>query len=252
MVDDEVDPIDEAAVVVRLHVDHGDPIELFHRVGGQDFDVDVEQVDHPEVLGTGDALQRAQNRRGLGAAQQVTQREARRQRVRIGIVVEQDQHAIGVVEETLILLDAGAGQGPADLGDERPADELGHREERQFGKRRAQLVLPPLVGAALFRARLAQDIHQRGSGVPDGIELVAQPLTPAVFDDDAGGGADVGLDVGLGLLDVAGDHRHAGIVQAPGQRTAFHQEVDVEAGGQDLLQEPDNQLSVTDGQASHV
>ena len=48
-------------------------------------------------------------------------------RVGIGVVVQQDQHAVGVAEVPLVLLDPRAGQRPAELGEQRPAEQLRHR-----------------------------------------------------------------------------------------------------------------------------
>ncbi len=105
MVDDEIDAIDQAAEVVRLHVDHRDPVELLQRLGGHRLDVDVEQVDHAEVLRPRHALDRADDGRGLRAPQDVPQRQAAGHRVGIGVVVQQDEDPIGVAEIALVLLD---------------------------------------------------------------------------------------------------------------------------------------------------
>ena len=59
------------AEVVRLHVDHGDAVELGDLRRRDDLDVDVEQVHHPQVLGPGHALQGADDRRLPGAVQHV-------------------------------------------------------------------------------------------------------------------------------------------------------------------------------------
>jgi hypothetical protein len=81
VIDDQVDPVDQPAEVVRLHVDHRDPVVLVERLRRDRLDVDVEQVHHPQVLRPGDPLHRADDRRGLGAPQHVAQREAARHRV---------------------------------------------------------------------------------------------------------------------------------------------------------------------------
>ena len=125
MIDDEVDAVEQAAEVVRLDVDRGDAVELLERGRRDRLDVDVEQVGHPQVLRPRHALHGADDGRRLGAAQQVAQREAAGQRVGIGIVVQQDQHAIGVGEVALVLLHARARQRPAELGEQRRAEQLG-------------------------------------------------------------------------------------------------------------------------------
>ena len=108
VIDDQIDPIEHAAEVVRLHVDGRDALELVERRRRDLLDVDVEHVGHPQVLGPRDPLHGADDRRRLGAAQQVAQRQAARQRVGIRIVVQQNQHAVGIGEVPLILLHARA------------------------------------------------------------------------------------------------------------------------------------------------
>ena len=76
----------------------------------------------------------------FGAAQHVAQRQAARHRVGIGIVVQQDQHPVGVAEVALVLLDARAGQRPAELGEQRPAEQLRHRQIRDVGELGAELL----------------------------------------------------------------------------------------------------------------
>ena len=44
-----------------------------------------------------------------------------------------------------------------------------------------------------------------------------------------------------------GDDVDAGVVQAPGERPVFDDELDFEAGQQDLVEHPDDQFVLTDG-----
>ncbi len=93
----------------------------------------------------------------------VAQREARRQRVRIGLVVEQDEHAVGVGEIPLVLLHARAGQRSAEFGGERRRQQLRQVEVRDLGHDRAQLFL-------MLAVRLAadvEDVQQAAAGVAD-------------------------------------------------------------------------------------
>ena len=60
-----------------------------------------------------------------------------------------------------------------------------------------------------------------------------QALAAVVLDDDAGGGGEVGLEVGVGPPEVAGGDGDAGVVEAPRERAALDQELDLEAGRQD-------------------
>ena len=48
MIDHEVDAMERAAEIVRLHVDHRDPVEAGELLGRDDLDLDVEQV-HPSA-----------------------------------------------------------------------------------------------------------------------------------------------------------------------------------------------------------
>ena len=137
MVDDEVGAVEQAAEVVRLDVDGRDALELLERRRRDLLDLDVEHVRHAQVLGPRHALDRADDRRRLRPAQQVAQRQAARQRVGIGVVVEQDQDAVGVGEVALILLHARPRHRAAQLGDERRADELAQADVRDVGLGRA-------------------------------------------------------------------------------------------------------------------
>ncbi len=128
VIDDEIHAIDQSAEVVRLHVDHRDAVVFLQAVDRDRLDVDVEQIDHPQVFRSGHTLNRADDRCRLGPAQNVAQREAAGHRIGIRVVVQQDQDAIGVAEIALILLDAGAGQRPAELGQQRSAEQLRHRQ----------------------------------------------------------------------------------------------------------------------------
>ena len=120
---------------MRLHVDGGDPLEVLQRRGRDLLDLDVEHVRHPQVLRPRHALDRADDRRGLGAPQQVAQREPAGQRVGIRIVVQEDEDAVGVGEVPLILLHARARHRAAQLGDERRANQLRQVEVRDVGQR---------------------------------------------------------------------------------------------------------------------
>ena len=140
MVDDQTDAVDRAAEVVRLHVHHRDPIERLDLLQRDDLDVDVEQVHHPLVLRPRHALQRRDDGRLPVAVQHRAERQAAGHRVGIRIVVQEDEHPVGVAEESLILLDAEAGEGAAELGEKRTAEELGEGQVIELGKQRLQLV----------------------------------------------------------------------------------------------------------------
>ena len=59
------------------------------------------------------ALHGADDGGRFGALEDVSQREAARHGVGVRVVVQHDQHAVGVAEVALVLLHAGAGQGAA-------------------------------------------------------------------------------------------------------------------------------------------
>ena len=169
MVDDQVHAIDQIAEVVRLDVHHRDAIEFGERCRRDRLDVHVEQVDHPQVFRARHALHGADDRRGLRAPEHVPQREAAGQRVGIGIVVQQDQHAVGVAEVALILLDPRPRQRPAEFGQQRSAEQLGHRQVRHVRELGAKLV-GPLGGRG--RAQ-AEHVHQRAARVAHRLQHLA-------------------------------------------------------------------------------
>ena len=187
------------AEVVRLHVDRRDPLELLERGRRDLLDVDVEHVGHAQVLGPRHALHRADDRRRLGAAQQVAQRQAARQRVGIGIVVQQDEHAICVGEVALILLDPRARHRPAELGDQRRADQLRQLQVGDVGELGARR-----VGALGVACAGVEHVDQRAAGVADRRQHLLDAAAAVVFDDEAGAGGDVGFEVGVDPPGIAG------------------------------------------------
>ena len=66
-------------------------------------------------------------------------REAAGHRVGVGVVVQEDEDAVGVAEIALVLLDLEAGQGAAELGEQRAAEQLRHRQVVQLGELRLEL-----------------------------------------------------------------------------------------------------------------
>ena len=90
-----------------------------------DLDLEVEQLQHPQVFRTADAVHAADDRRLARAAQDVAQREAAGDGVGIGVVVQQDQDAIGVREVALVLLDLLTRHRAAELDHERRAGQFG-------------------------------------------------------------------------------------------------------------------------------
>ena len=60
-------------------------------------------------------------------------------------------------------------------------------------------------------------------------------------------GAEVGLEEGVGAPRVAGDDVDAGVVEPARQRLVLDDELDLEAGQQDLVEHPDDQFVLADG-----
>ena len=178
-----------------------------------------------------------------------TLRSARPLAMRIGIriVVQEDEDAVGVAEEPLILLNLEPGEGAAELGEERTAEELRQGEVIQLGKLRLELVF----ALARVRDADAEHVDERPAGVADRFENLAQALPAVVLDDDAGAGREVGLEIGVGAPEVAGGDVQTAVVQAARERLAFDQELDFEAGQQDLVEHPDRQLRLADRETPH-
>ena len=217
MVDDQVDARQQPAEVVRLHVDRGDAVEARELRRRDRLDLDVEQVGHPQVLRPRDALHRADDRGRARAAQHVAQREARGQRVGIGLVVQQDEHAVRVREVALVLLHAGARERSAELGRERGRQQLGQIEVRDFRDERPEIVL-----ALAVRPRTdLEHVDEAAAGVADGRDHALQAAAAVVFDDDAGVGAQVGAEVGIDAFGVGHRDRHPVVDETPSQRAIF-------------------------------
>ena len=98
------------------------------------FDVNVEEVRHPDVFGPRHTFERRNDGRRPCAVQDGAQRQAAGHGVGIGLVVQQDQNAVGVGQIALILLHAGARQRAAEFGEERRFEELGQRQIRNVRK----------------------------------------------------------------------------------------------------------------------
>ena len=101
-----------------------------------------------------------------------------------------------------------------------------------------------MVSARFSRSAVAnpEDVDERPSGVADRFDDLRQKFAAAVLDDDAGLRRDVGLQVGIGPLRVADDDRQIGGLELARERAALDQELDLDAGRQDLVEHPDDQL----------
>jgi hypothetical protein len=210
--------------------------------------MDVEQVHHALVLGARHPLQRGDDGCLFRPPQHIPQRQAAGHGVRIRVVVQHDDDAVGIAEESLVLLDLEAGERPAELGEKRASEQLGEGEVIQFGKLRLQL----LFALAEVGSANAEHVNQRPSRIPDRLQNLLEAPLPRILDDDAGSGGQVGFEVGVGAAEVAGRDAQAAVVEAPGDRFGFNQELDLEARQQDLVQHPGRQLGLADGETPHL
>ena len=236
-----------AAEIVRLHVDGGNPLELVERRRRDRLDVDVEHVRHPQVLGPRHSLDGADDGRRLRPPQQVAQRQPAGERIGIRIVVQQDEDLVGVGEVALVLLHARSRHRSAELGHERRPDQLGELEIGQVREFRLQLVRRFLV----LRPGV-QHVGQRPARIANRGQDLANAAAAVVLNDEAGARRDVGFEVGVDPARVTGGGVDAGFVQAPGDRPALDEKIDLEAGQQDVVERPYDQFVLTYCVDAHV
>src|SRR6185436_5144117 len=90
---------------------------------------------------------------------------------------------------------------------------------------------PEVVVRAPALGRLHADVEyveQRAAGVADGGDDLLEALFPVVFDDDEGGGGEVGADVRVELAGIGDGRRNAVVNETSGQRAAFDEELHLE------------------------
>ena len=242
VVDDQVHPVQQPAEVVGLHVDGRDAVELRERFRGQRLDLDVEEVGHAQVLGAGHAAEGSDDGGRLGAVEKIAEREAAGEGVRIGVVVEEDQHPVRVREVALVLLHAGAGERAAQRVVQRSLDEVAQRERGDLGE-----LLRPLGGGLRDR----EHVGQTRSRVGHRPQHPAHSAPAVVVDDDARRGIDVGVDVGGEAAGIGPDGGNAGVAQASGERAILDYERDVEGRRQCLVEGLDDQIVLADHHALH-
>ena len=234
---------------MRLHVDGGDAGELGEGAAAEQLDPDVEQVGHADVLGPRDGLERPDDGRRPGAPQQRAEGEAARHRVGVGVVVQQDEDAVGVGEVALVLLDAGAGEGPLQRRPQGAPEEVGEGEPGDPARRQLLAVPLLLLGAAGLLG--VEQIHEGGPRVLDLLDHAPRAAAGRVLDEDAGGGAGVGFEPGVDPARVADVDGDAGVVQASSEEPVFDDELDVEARLERPGQESDEPFVLADGEALH-
>ena len=102
----------------------------------------------------------------------------------------------------------------------------------------------PLLGG---RRAHTENVDERAAGIRDRLQHFAGTAAPIVFDDDAGTGSDVGFEEGIRAARVAGEHVDPGLMEPSRERPVLDDELDFEAGQQDFVEHPDDQLVLADG-----
>jgi hypothetical protein len=72
------------------------------------------------------------------------------------------------------------------------------------------------------------------------------------LDDETGVGGDVGFEVGVDPLGIAGNHLDPGVVETPGEGPAFDKKVDLEARQEHLVERSDDEFILTNGQNAQI
>ena len=165
----------------------------------------------------------------------------------IGLVVQQDQHAVGVGEVALVLLDARARQRSAQFGRQRTREQLGQVEVGDFRKDGAQF----LELRALGRAAHVQDVEQAAAGIADRADDLLQAAPAVVLDDDAGARGEIGAKVGIDALRVSHRRSHPVVDETSSQRATLDEKLDLEDARKNPMEGSNDQLVLTDGQRSH-
>src|SRR5712691_6644071 len=110
-----------------LHVHHGYPVELVDAPGTDFLDVDLEDLAHGEVLGPGDGAKGTYRGGAAGAPEQNPEGQRRRDGVRVGIVLHEDQDAVRPLEVGTNALGAGPLAGAVHCRLDHPLAEHGER-----------------------------------------------------------------------------------------------------------------------------
>jgi hypothetical protein len=231
---------------VRLDVHERDPIEGLDLLSDHHLNLQIEQLEHAQVLGPRDAVHATNDRCLTRAAEDVAQREAAGNGVRVRIVVEEDEDAVGVGEEALILLNALASDGTSELDEQRRAGEFGQREARDLRE-----LLSQFVSALGIVWPGSENPDQRAACCPHRLQDFSKRPASVVFDDETRAGRDVGLDVGVDSFWVADTDAKAGAVEAARQRGAFNQDVELAVGCEHCVEQPHDQLRMTDREGPH-
>ena len=162
------------------------------------LDLDVEQVRHPQVLGPRHALQRAEDGGRLRAAEDVAQRQAAGHRVRVRVVVQQDQHAVRVAKYRWYCWTRARVSDRLTSVTSGPPNSSARDRYDTSGNAARTSSSPPRRRVPSCRGRRPACRRRRGSP-----RASSEAAAPAVLDDDAGVGREVGLEVGVGALRVA-------------------------------------------------
>jgi hypothetical protein len=95
-------------------------------------------------------------------------------------------------------------------------------------------------------------VGQRAAGIADGREYLPDAALTVVFDNETGGGGDVGLEIGIYPARVANSCVDTRFMQPPRQRPAFDEEVQLEAALLNIVVSANDELVLTDADYAHV
>ena len=97
----------------------------------------------------------------------------------------------------------------------------------------------------------AQHVHERPARIANRLEDPPEASLAVVLDDEAGAWRDAGLEVTIDAAGVTDRGVRASLVKATSQGPVLDQKLHVQAGQQDLVQGPDDQLILADGETPH-
>ena len=96
------------------------------------------------------------------------------------------------------------------------------------------------------------DVSECAAGVADGGEDLLDAALAVVFDEKAGGGGDIGLEIGVDPARIADFYVETRVVQPSCERPAFDKEVQLEAGPQHVVERANDEFVLTDANDAHV
>ena len=117
----------------RLQIDDGDTAEILDCLLRHLFNLDFEQLHHRDVFRTCNTAERPERSALFVAPEDLAEREPARNRVGIGIILEQDQDVFRVFKVSLDLFNLPHRLGEPDVPAEIRLQQLGKRHEMSEG-----------------------------------------------------------------------------------------------------------------------